>query len=57
MKKRISNLIVVVLLIVSWNFKHLINIKTIQGVRKITQLKGYKDIEIMNPTTLLEMEV
>ena len=44
-------------IIVSWNFKHLVNIKTIQGVRKITQLKGYKDIEIMNPTTLLEMEV
>ena len=44
-------------IIVSWNFKHLVNIKTIQGVRKITQLKGFKDIEIMNPTTLLEMEV
>lgn len=42
--------------IVSWNFKHLVNIKTIQGVRKITQLKGYKDIEIINPITLLEME-
>lgn len=42
--------------IVSWNFKHLVNIKTIQGVRKITQLKGFKDIEIVNPITLLEME-
>ena len=44
-------------IIVSWNFKHLVNIKTIQGIRKITQLKGYQDIEIINPTTLLEMEV
>ncbi len=43
--------------IISWNFKHLVNIKTIQGVRKITQLKGLKDIEIINPMTLLEMEV
>lgn len=43
--------------IISWNFKHLVNIKTIQGVRKITQLKGFKDIEIVNPLTLLEMEV
>ncbi|MBR0039248.1 MAG: PIN domain nuclease [Lachnospiraceae bacterium] len=43
--------------IVSWNFKHLVNIKTIKGIRKITQLKGYKDIEIITPTTLLEMEV
>ena len=43
--------------IISWNFKHLVNIKTIQGVRKITQLKGFKDIEIINPITLLEMEV
>ena len=43
--------------IVSWNFKHLVNIKTIQGIRRITQLKGFKDIEIVNPITLLEMEV
>lgn len=43
--------------IISWNFKHLVNIKTIQGIRKITQLKVYRDIEIITPTTLLEMEV
>lgn len=43
--------------IVSWNFKHLVNIKTIQGIRRITELKGYNDIEIVNPTVLLEMEV
>ena len=43
--------------IISWNFKHLVNIKTIQGVRKIAHLKGFKDIEIINPITLLEMEV
>lgn len=40
--------------IVSWNFKHIVNIKTIRGVRAITNLKGYKPIEILNPSVLLE---
>lgn len=44
-------------LIISWNFKHLVNIKTIRGVRAITNIKGYKGIEIMTPETLLLMEV
>lgn len=42
--------------IVSWNFKHIVNIRTIRGVRAITNLKGYKPIEILNPTVLLESE-
>ncbi len=42
--------------IISWNFKHIVNIKTIRGVRAITNLKGYKPIEILNPTVLLESE-
>ena len=25
-----------------WNFKHIVNIKTIRGVRAITNLEGYK---------------
>lgn len=33
------------------------NIKTIRGVRAITNLKGYKPIEIVNPSVLLESEV
>lgn len=40
--------------IVSWNFKHIVNIRTIRGVRAITNLKGYKPIEILNPSVLLE---
>ena len=44
-------------IIVSWNFKHIVNIKTINGVRTITDLKEYKPINILNPLTLLEMEV
>lgn len=42
--------------IISWNFKHIVNIKTICGVRAITNLTGYKDIDILSPTVLLESE-
>lgn len=42
--------------IISWNFKHIVNIKTIRGVRAITNLEGYKGIEIINPSVLLEGE-
>lgn len=42
--------------IISWNFKHIVNIKTIRGVRAITNLKGYKPVEILNPSVLLESE-
>ena len=44
-------------IIISWNFKHLVNVKTIDGVRAISQLKGYKSINIVDPLVLLEMEV
>ncbi len=43
--------------IISWNFKHIVNIKTIHGVRAITNLTGYKAIDILSPTVLLESEV
>lgn len=42
--------------IISWNFKHIVNIRTIRGVRAITNLRGYKPIEIINPSVLLEGE-
>jgi predicted nucleic acid-binding protein len=42
--------------IISWNFKHIVNIKTIRGVRAITNLQGYKTIEIWSPSVLLESE-
>ena len=29
--------------IISWNFKHIVNIKTIKGIRAITHLESYKD--------------
>ncbi|MCM1126192.1 MAG: PIN domain-containing protein [Lachnospiraceae bacterium] len=42
--------------IISWNFKHIVNIKTIRGIRAITNLKGHKPIEILNPSVLLDSE-
>lgn len=43
--------------ILSWNFKHLVNVNTIRGVRAITNLCGLKPIEIISPMVLLESEV
>ena len=40
--------------IVSWNFKHLVNVKTINGVRAITNLKGFSPIDIITPEMLLK---
>jgi len=41
-------------IIVSWNFKHMVNIKTINGVRAINLLNGYKPIDIYSPEVLVE---
>ena len=38
--------------IISWNFKHLVNIKTVSGVRAITNLKGYNTIDIIAPPSI-----
>jgi predicted nucleic acid-binding protein len=43
-------------IILSWNFKHLVNIKTIKGVRAITEIEGYKPIDIYTPTILISRE-
>jgi len=40
--------------ILSWNFKHMVNVKTIKGVRAITNLCGYNNIDIIQPTMLVE---
>jgi predicted nucleic acid-binding protein len=39
--------------IVSWNFRHMVNIRTIKGVRAVTALEGYKDILILDPFSLI----
>lgn len=41
-------------LILSWNFKHIVNPNTIKGVKVIATLEGYKDVLICTPTMLVE---
>lgn len=43
-------------IIVSWNFKHIVNVKTIRGIKVITTVEGYKDLLIYQPTALLTEE-
>jgi predicted nucleic acid-binding protein len=40
--------------IISWNFKHIVNHKTIVGVKAVTALEGYNDILIYAPTFLIQ---
>jgi predicted nucleic acid-binding protein len=42
--------------IVSWNFKHLVNFKTIDRVRIVNAINRYKEISIISPTMLVEEE-
>ena len=38
--------------IVSWNFKHIVNHKTMMGVKAITALEGFDDVLIYTPSVL-----
>ena len=40
-------------IIVSWNFKHIVNLKTISGVKKVTTLEGYDDVLIYTPSIIV----
>ena len=40
--------------IVSWNFKHLVNFKTINRVKIVNAINQYREISIITPTMLLE---
>lgn len=40
--------------IVSWNFNHLVNIRTIDGVRMVSVLHNLPSVDIYSPTMLLE---
>jgi len=41
-------------IIVSWNFKHIVNHRTISGVKSVNALAGYKEMLIYSPTMLIE---
>lgn len=43
-------------IITSWNFKHIVNVKTVRGVKVITTLEGFKDLLIYPPSVLIESE-
>jgi predicted nucleic acid-binding protein len=40
-------------MILSWNFAHLVNVKTISGVKGVNALAGYKEMPIYTPTMLI----
>ena len=35
--------------IMSWNFKHIVSIKTIKGIKILTTMEGYKNVLIYSP--------
>ena len=42
--------------IVSWNFEHLVNIKTINKVKVVNAIHHYSEMKILPPTMFLERE-
>jgi predicted nucleic acid-binding protein len=43
-------------LLVSWNFKHIVNIERIRGYNSINIKNGYKQLEIRSPRDLMHYE-
>ena len=41
-------------ILLSWNFKHIVNTRTIKGTKAIATMEGFKDIIICTPTMLIE---
>ena len=44
-------------IIVSWNFKHLVNYKTMSKVKIVNAINQYREIGILSPTMLLEEDI
>ena len=42
--------------IISWNFKHFVNINTINKVQGVNKIIGYSEIAIVPPSMMLEGE-
>jgi predicted nucleic acid-binding protein len=40
-------------LVLSWNFNHLVNVKTMNGVKAVNALAGYKEMPIYSPSMLI----
>lgn len=43
-------------LLLSWNFKHIVNIERIRGYNSINIKNGYKELEIRSPRELMNYE-
>jgi len=43
-------------ILVSWNFKHIVNINRIRGYNAINMLNGYPSVEIRSPLEILSYE-
>lgn len=43
-------------LLVSWNFKHIVNIQKIHGYHAVNLMNGYQTIEIRNPREVFNYE-
>lgn len=43
-------------MIVSWNFKHFVNIKTMTKLQAVNKLLGYREVLILPPVMMLEGE-
>jgi len=41
-------------MILSWNFKHMVRVKTLNGVRSINAMLGYHGIDIFSPNMMIE---
>lgn len=40
--------------LISWNFKHMVKLKTIRGVNGINRMLGFKELEILTPQSLIQ---
>ena len=43
-------------ILVSWNFKHIVNIQRIHGYNAVNMMNGYQTIEIRNPREVFDYE-
>lgn len=43
-------------ILVSWNFKHIVNIQRIHGYNAVNLMNGYQTIEIRNPREIFDYE-
>lgn len=42
-------------ILVSWNFKHIVNINRIRGYNSVNLHNGYKQLEIRNPREIIDL--